>query len=253
MIGAGEIRARALRLRLLPAHIEKDYVLNHVLAALADGDAGLVFRGGTALARIYWPDYRLSEDLDFITSPRVSDLRDPLDQAIRRAGESAGMALQLRAGRVRNGWLRSAVTWGDGSIVLDVIGGERAYLPVERRPLSLPYTDLAGKDRVIDVVALPEILGNKWWMLDDRQEPRDLFDLWAGLCGFDVPFDRVAEGYRAKFGGTPGIWHLERAKAVKDRWELRLSHQVADLPSFEEAYEAVRIKCEEWSRRREDG
>ncbi len=246
MIGAAEIQARASRLGLLPAHIEKDYVLNHLLAALADVDAGLVFRGGTALARIYWPDFRLSEDLDFITSRSVSELRDPLDAAVRRAGESTGIALQLGLGKGTGGWLRSAVTWDDGAIVLDVNGGERAYLPVESRRLTFPYSDLAEGEREIEVVAMAEILGNKWYMLDDRQEPRDLFDLWAGLCKFEVPFDPVVEGYRAKYGGEPGIWHLERAKALKDRWELRLSNQVVDLPSFEEAYEAVRAKFEEW-------
>lgn len=45
---------------------EKDYVLAWLLAALsANGPKGAVFKGGTALRRTYFSDYRLSEDLDF--------------------------------------------------------------------------------------------------------------------------------------------------------------------------------------------
>jgi predicted nucleotidyltransferase component of viral defense system len=67
MIDRNEIRRRARRLGVTVDHIERDYVLNHVLAAISADPAELIFRGGTALARVYWPDFRLSEDLDFIT------------------------------------------------------------------------------------------------------------------------------------------------------------------------------------------
>lgn len=47
--------------------IEKDYVLSWLLAAIAESELRnqLVFKGGTALKRMYYPDYRFSEDLDF--------------------------------------------------------------------------------------------------------------------------------------------------------------------------------------------
>jgi predicted nucleotidyltransferase component of viral defense system len=45
--------------------IEKDYFSTVLLAYLARADAGLIFKGGTALAKIHAGFYRLSEDLDF--------------------------------------------------------------------------------------------------------------------------------------------------------------------------------------------
>src|SRR6266516_4748317 len=122
-------------------------------------------------------------------------------------------------------------------------------MPIVRSGLILPYSDLAERQRTIDVVALEEILGNKWHMLDDRKEPRDLYDVWAALFRFDVSFDRIVEGLEAKYGALRGTWRLERVKSLADRWELRLSNQVADLPTFEDVFEAIGRKIEEWERR----
>jgi predicted nucleotidyltransferase component of viral defense system len=68
MIGPKELERRAAALGISVQHVEFDYVLNHVLAQIARDPRSLVFRGGTALARVYWPDFRISEDLDFLTA-----------------------------------------------------------------------------------------------------------------------------------------------------------------------------------------
>lgn len=51
-----------------PRLIEKDYFSSVVLEYLAAADAGLVFKGGTCLAKVHGSFYRLSEDLDFSIS-----------------------------------------------------------------------------------------------------------------------------------------------------------------------------------------
>lgn|GEM_PF-4156954 len=49
------------------ATVERDYVLNHALAAIANCEQAqqIVFKGGTALRLCYFDDYRYSADLDF--------------------------------------------------------------------------------------------------------------------------------------------------------------------------------------------
>jgi predicted nucleotidyltransferase component of viral defense system len=52
----------------LPAPtVERDYVLAHVLTAIAERDTEqqLVFKGGTSLRLCHFTDYRYSADLDF--------------------------------------------------------------------------------------------------------------------------------------------------------------------------------------------
>ena len=77
---------RPLRTRLQEARhrlgiqwevLERDYLLSWILAGVGQvpelGDT-LVFKGGTALKKCYFGDYRFSEDLDFSEPrPRVLD------------------------------------------------------------------------------------------------------------------------------------------------------------------------------------
>jgi hypothetical protein len=54
--------------------VERDYVLIHVLAAIAQqpGSRRMAFKGGTALRLCYFEDYRYSADLDFSLLDRMS-------------------------------------------------------------------------------------------------------------------------------------------------------------------------------------
>lgn len=76
---------RSLRVPLTT--LEKDVALGALLAAIAADPLlarTLVFKGGTALKRLYFGEaYRFSEDLDFsaIDAPRGADLARALDQA----------------------------------------------------------------------------------------------------------------------------------------------------------------------------
>lgn len=79
--------------------IEQDYLLSWMLAGIAatpELRSMLVFKGGTALKKIYFGEYRFSQDLDFTsTEPELNDLE--LDRYIKHACDSA-MALQSISG-----------------------------------------------------------------------------------------------------------------------------------------------------------
>ncbi len=55
-----------VRTRFAPLLIEKDYFCTVLLSYLAQRPCGLVFKGGTYLAKVIAGFYRLSEDLDFV-------------------------------------------------------------------------------------------------------------------------------------------------------------------------------------------
>ena len=53
--------------------VQKDYALSYLLAGMAQTPGlaeQIVLKGGTALKKLYYPDYRFSEDLDFSTLKR---------------------------------------------------------------------------------------------------------------------------------------------------------------------------------------
>jgi len=77
MITYSQIQRLAAKQGLPEEIIEKDYLIELVLSSLAKDEffkERLVFRGGTALKKVYFPDYRFSEDLDFLIDG-VEDLK----------------------------------------------------------------------------------------------------------------------------------------------------------------------------------
>lgn len=70
--------------------VEKDYALSYLLAGIdaqPELRETLIFKGGTALKKLYFGDYRFSEDLDFSTieAPKGRALED----AVRAAASEA--------------------------------------------------------------------------------------------------------------------------------------------------------------------
>ena len=67
MIHSNEISKLAHKFGLGDKTIEKDYVLTWVLHSIAASplQGKLAFKGGTAIKKMYVPEYRFSEDLDF--------------------------------------------------------------------------------------------------------------------------------------------------------------------------------------------
>lgn len=68
MIKPGEIQKKAREAGVRDQQIEKDYILSWTLQGIAQHkmlSKTIVFKGGTELKKVYFEDYRFSEDLDF--------------------------------------------------------------------------------------------------------------------------------------------------------------------------------------------
>ncbi len=77
MIKPGEIQKNATLYGVRDAQIEKDYVLSWMLKGISqhpDLSKEIVFKGGTVLKKIYFENYRFSEDLDFtLINPNITN------------------------------------------------------------------------------------------------------------------------------------------------------------------------------------
>jgi len=69
MIDYLQAQRLAIKNNISPEIIEKDYFIELLLFYFSKNSSlceNFVFRGGTALKKVYFPEYRFSEDLDFV-------------------------------------------------------------------------------------------------------------------------------------------------------------------------------------------
>ncbi len=102
MIQPKEINAIAGKYKLKDTQVEKDYVLTWVLFGISQNQLlskALVFKGGTALKKIFFEDYRFSEDLDFtLLDEKISneEILKEFEKAYSFVKESANITLQFK-------------------------------------------------------------------------------------------------------------------------------------------------------------
>lgn len=240
--------------------LERDYCLAWFLAVLAESDlkATLGFKGGTALKRCYFGDYRFSEDLDFtLTAPVTPDeLKARLEPVYAAVREASGIVFAFdREDRQKHDnshtfYLRYEGPLPRGSDVkVDITLREKLVYPLLDRPVLHGYEEFADlpENRLLLVYSLEEIATEKTLALADRarNEPRDLYDLWHLTSNEGIALGALADGMRQKleFRGKPceGLADAIRAKEarLKVLWDTRLGYQMAALPRFDEVFRAV--------------
>ena len=240
--------------------LERDYCLAWFLAALAESDLKPVlgFKGGTALKRCYFEDYRFSEDLDFtLTEPiAFEELVKRLEAVYAAVYDASGIVFKFdREDRQTH---ENSYTFylkyegplpAGNDVKVDVTLREKLAFPLLERAVLRgyeEYTDLPA-DRHIRVYSLEEIATEKTLALSDRarNEPRDLFDLWHLTSGERVDLRPLAGAIRQKleFRGKPyeGIADAIRNKEarLKPLWSKRLAYQMTTLPEFDDVFRAV--------------
>jgi hypothetical protein len=263
MIPPGEIARLAHRLGLSDKTIEQDYVLTWILLAIAHSPLRdrLAFKGGTALKKIYEPDYRYSEDLDFtlLDDTPNEDLIAAVEALFPWLRREVNIVLGLRRTEVHEtgnpamylnyvGPLRGDL--GSRFLKADFTRGELLLFPLVEAPLRSLYSDCRGRGEALCVYSPEEILTEKLCALLGRTEPRDLFDihymLTHRLADDGAVWSRLPEKMAHK-GLDPAALGdvLARKQATFGRlWQPRLRGQARDLPHLD----AVIRETERWLR-----
>jgi predicted nucleotidyltransferase component of viral defense system len=240
--------------------LERDYCLAWFLAALAESDlrATLGFKGGTALKRCYFGDYRFSEDLDFtlIAAATLDELKARLEPVYIAVREASGIAFAFdREDRQKHEnsytfYLRYEGPLPRGNDVkVDITLREKLVYALQERPVLRGYAEFTDlpENRFLSAYSLEEIATEKTLALADRarNEPRDLYDLWQLTSNEGIELGSLADAMRVKleFRGKPceGLAEAIRTKESRLRalWDKRLGYQMAVLPAFEEVFRAV--------------
>ena len=256
--------ARAGGRRLPEAVLERDYCLAWFLVALSRTPLldCLAFKGGTALKRCYFFDYRFSEDLDFtlMTESSFEEIRSQLDMIFLEAKRATGMA--LRFAREDRRTHENSYTFflgyegplpapaGGREVKCDITIREQVVFPIENRKILRGYKEYADlpEDAEIGVYSLNEVMAEKIVALMDRarNEPRDLYDVWYLTQGGHVCLPEVVGAierkwqFRKKRLADASDEFAAKEPRYKKLWEVRLSGQMVDLPKFNDVYRSVR-------------
>jgi hypothetical protein len=223
--------------------IEHDFVISHVLNAIARHADRFVFYGGTALSRTILKGLRLSEDIDLLSIGPRHETAAILDQAIRDGLERNFGLIEARP------WMSEARRDTDACIfrirdvqlqVQLIEGTDYSPWPRQRSEVSLRYT---GLESVQLTTYTPEgFAGAKTsaWCDTTRNAPRDLYDLWAMAEAGHIT-SRAAQTYKqfGPTGGYPRRWTFPSAPPSTDEWYDALGHQCIPAVGPNEAFDAV--------------
>jgi uncharacterized protein len=251
--------------RIPESVLERDYCIAWFLIGLSRAPLRnkLVFKGGTALRRCYFSEYRFSEDLDFTLLQPTSF--EELKQALEKVYEEVRQAsnITFRFSRLDSVSHQNSYTFYlayEGplhvtsifkEIKVDITIKETVFYPPEEFAVLKSfdeYTDLPEKEKIL-VYSLFEIAAEKTIALLDRArtEPRDLYDIWyLTEQNGTVALSDCLEAINAKLIHRGKKLdevrdELDKKEArLKKTWETRLSKQMASLSEFDAIYRAVK-------------
>ncbi len=244
--------------------LERDYCLSWFLVGLSQSPLRkrLLFKGGTALKKCYFADYRFSEDLDFTLSDEVpfETIQKELESAFAEAHRPSGVV--LRYARADRRVHANSYTFyfayegplpgspGGREVKADITIREEVVSPVEERPVLRDYEEYEDipESAVVRVYSLKEIAAEKVLAVTDRarNEPRDLYDIWY-LCEeghvelaelMDV-IDRKLTFRGQSLEAVRGRLETKEAR-LRALWSRRLAGQMAVLPEFNGVFRSVR-------------
>jgi len=263
--------------------IKKDYALSYTLAGLASRPElsdTLLFKGGTALKKVFFGDYRFSEDLDFSAqaAPKGVQLESAIDEAVRQAGEllleQGPFALEVVRQperephpRGQDAFLvRVQFPWHPGPLCrvkVEITHDELVLLPPKKRILIHGY----GEDMHVQILCcqLEEIVAEKLRTLLQthqrivnrgwgRQHARDYYDLWRILDGFGHSLDghTISEMLQAKcrhrgvsYLGLSDFFTDELVREARLQWEGSLRPVVTSLPHLDTVLDSLRALLRE--------
>ena len=208
---------RPLRTRLQEARrrfgipwevLERDYLLSWILSGVSHvpalGDM-LVFKGGTALKKCYFGDYRFSEDLDFYglddvpTGDELERLvNEACDIAVRLVDEYAPVEIvyeryterEPHPGGQEAFTIRARLPWQSypqTRVMIEVTVDEPVLRPVQRRKVIHNYGE--SLEAEVQVYSLEEVIAEKLRAILQqanmfekrgwsRSRARDYYDIW---------------------------------------------------------------------------
>ena len=261
--------------------LEQDYLLSWILWGIGSVDKlkdNLIFKGGTALKKTYFGDYRFSEDLDFSampTSPWGEELEKYILQACLNAQNEMSRNIpdpiidckryvekvphpegqEAFTIRAQLPWHRSPQV----RVMIEITKNEKIILDPLLKPIKHDYGE--SFDCTLNVYPLEEIIAEKLRaMLQNikkyhergwsRSRARDYYDIWCILRKYenDLNLEKVPDTLVKKCEDK-GVSHTNHMDffnpiiidQVQKDWDQWLAPLISDLPQCDKVLADLEI------------
>jgi len=261
--------------------IENDYILSWILAGIATNKAlknEMIFKGGTALKKCYFGDYRFSEDLDFSLKNNISG-ENILEQEIKRSCKVAVdlvqkfSPLELKIEKYTEKQshpdkqeaftVRGKFPWHRdffSKAKIEITTNEPIIMEPKKRNIIHGYQEDLSKE--LSVYSLEEIISEKLRAILQhlkkleqrgwtRSRARDYYDLWRIFNAYNkdlnlniIPsvFLKKCEVKDIDFSGADAFFDERLLTYIADTWNQWLGPLVPDLPEFQLVIDDLREK-----------
>lgn len=259
--------------------LERDYLLSFVLAGIS-GTKGindtLVFKGGTALKKCYFGDYRFSEDLDYSATskaPKGKALEDAIRQACKKGealmNEYAPVQVIYKRYTEKNPHpygqaafeIRAQFPWHRkpmARVLVEITYEEKILKPAVRKTLIHKYGEKL--DAKILVYSLEEIVAEKLRAILQnkrtlekqgwsRSRARDFYDLWRilkaysgslKLSGFRKFLEQKCAIRGVSFKDAEEFFPALVMTEVEKTWDQWLGPLVSKLPPYQKVMDELK-------------
>lgn len=265
--------------------IEKDYVLSWILAGMSEVEEIknlLVFKGGTALKKFYFGDYRYSEDLDFtildnsVERSVLENLINKACKASQRLMEQTMPSFPMQAslyiekqphpkGQVAF-VIKTQLPWHRElhvrSLIEITFQETLIYKPIYKKIIHEYEEALSSElqvypleeiiiEKVKAILSNFEKLHERGWA---RSRVRDYYDLWWIFKRYkqDLNLNNFKENFQKKYPDTQGtfsnyqdFFKSDSVAQVESTWGQWLSPLQYTIPSSREVIEDLKESLKE--------
>ncbi|MEA2053546.1 MAG: nucleotidyl transferase AbiEii/AbiGii toxin family protein [Candidatus Thermoplasmatota archaeon] len=205
---------------------------------------GLIFKGGTAIKKVYFPETRrFSHDLDFTALCLDSkNIENQLKEVFDDIEGKSLIKLKFKSFHATSGSIIANVQFLDplnakNRIRLDITLDEKVITEPVLKVTDSQYPDIGRYE--IRVYSLEEILVEKTRSILQRGKSRDYYDVWMLLKvkKFDLKEIRKLLIEKCRFKGiefdSELIFNETKLNNAKRFWEVGLKDLVKELPDFD--------------------
>jgi predicted nucleotidyltransferase component of viral defense system len=243
-----DLRRQARKTGFDVATLEKDYALTWLLSSIYWNESKLkdllIFKGGTAIRKIYFPEWRLSEDMDFTIIKQVDpqSLKQDFEDILETVNRTSGIIFSVSAFNAGEFTIFANIQFlgpmgFKNKISFDISLKEKLI----EKPLQInvkPEYDEIPPFEVL-VYSPNEILVEKLRSILQRGKARDYYDVWRLLKEKDFDQSMIGELLIEKCRIT-GIefkpelfFDPDRLSEANKFWTIALARLTRDLPDFE--------------------